>query len=84
MAVSYYDTRTGKTYCGRCDSASWTVLTDCSACGDGCCDDCATLEGKSDLLCSRCALKPDLPELQQIRIDPVSLTLPEFTKGEVA
>jgi hypothetical protein len=27
---------------------------------------------------------PDLPELQPIRIQPVSLTLPEFTKPEVA
>lgn len=52
---SYFDTRTVKTYCGRCDSASWSVLAVCSACGDGCCDDCATPEGKADLLCSRCA-----------------------------
>jgi hypothetical protein len=34
---SYYDARAGKTYCGRCDSASWSVLADCSVCGDACC-----------------------------------------------
>jgi hypothetical protein len=56
MATSnYYDARAGKTYCGGCDSGSWTVLTDCTACGDGCCDDCGSLTGKADLTCSRCA-----------------------------
>jgi hypothetical protein len=55
MATSYYDARAGKTYCGACDSGSWTVLADCSVCGDACSDDCARLEGKADLLCSRCA-----------------------------
>jgi hypothetical protein len=84
MATSYYDARAGKTYCGTCDSASWSVLADCSACGDACCDDCAMLDGNADLLCSRCALKAGLPVLQPIRIQTVSLTLPEFTKPEVA
>jgi hypothetical protein len=55
--ASYYDARSGKTYCGRCDSGSWSVLGDCSACGDGCCDDCATVEGESCLLCARCAAR---------------------------
>jgi hypothetical protein len=38
---------------------------------------------KADLVCSRCVLKADLPELPPIRIQPVGPTLPEFTK-EVA
>jgi hypothetical protein len=84
MATSYYDSRTGKTHCGRCDSASWTVLGYCLECEQTCCDDCAKLEGKADLLCSRCAQTADLPKLKPIRIKRVRLTLPECTKGEVA
>jgi hypothetical protein len=83
MAADCYDAWARKTYCCQCDSASWSVLADCAASGHGCCDDCATREGKADLVCSRCVLKADLPELQPIRIQPVGPTLPEFTK-EVA
>jgi hypothetical protein len=54
-SYSYFDMRTGKTYCGRCDSGSWSVLGDCSACGDGCCDDCATIRASR----ARCA--PGVP-----------------------
>lgn len=99
MASNYFDSRDGKTHCGRCDSASWNVLGNCRECEQTACDCCATVEGKSDLLCSQCALQialeiesepweleapAEMPELQPIRVQVARVSIPEFTQKEVA
>ena len=80
--ASYYDWKTGRTRCGRCDSKDWNVLSDCAVCGNSCCDDCAVLEGASTLICQPCCLRRDLEALGVDTRKPIKAALPKGTHEE--
>src|SRR5215469_462790 len=77
--ASYYDSRDGKTHCGRCDSAIWSSIGRCEDCNTECCTDCATVvetpwPKPNVLLCSQCALQRALEavgaEQKEVEADP--------------